>query len=179
MLCLSTSSENKWQTVMKCPPPRPRRTSYLASGVWDAAAGLVELGCDLAGDVATSLLDGFRASGFGGGCISVGYKHFACTSWAQRSASMDPGHTLKTTFSFVVRVTKIDQTHHCCDAAELVQFVGTSHANSAPPRLQTLCRAQTRHNGTLTLCLYICMAYIRSNRGERKKASIQRVISPG
>lgn len=44
---------------------QPPRTSYLASGVSRTMAGFVGLGCDLAGDVATSFLDGFRASVWG------------------------------------------------------------------------------------------------------------------
>lgn len=45
--------------------PGPHRTSYLASGVSGTAAGLVGLGCDLAGDVDASFLDGSRASALG------------------------------------------------------------------------------------------------------------------
>lgn len=67
MLCLSTSSDNKWRTTAERFPPARRRTSYLASGVPGAAADLVGLGCDLAGDVAASFLDGFGASVLGVG----------------------------------------------------------------------------------------------------------------
>lgn len=63
--------------------PRPRRTSYLASGVSDTAAGLVGLGCDLAGDVATSFLDGFRASVFG---------RSSCAALAQATNTLHARH---------------------------------------------------------------------------------------
>lgn len=80
---------NHHEMLPPTPSPEPRRTSYLASGVSVAAAGLVGLGCELAGDVAASFLDGFGASVSGGKqshSISDGSQRFACTSWAQRRA---------------------------------------------------------------------------------------------
>lgn len=61
MLCLSTGSKNNSKSSSNA-LLEPGRMLYLASGVSDTGVGLVRLVGDLAGDVATSFLGGFKAS---------------------------------------------------------------------------------------------------------------------
>lgn len=93
MLCLSASSENKWQTVMKCFPPAPPQDVSPGLGGLRHRGGLSRARLRLSrrrGRILPGWLRGLCFGRSSRAALAQGYQHFACASRGTEKCLNEP-----------------------------------------------------------------------------------------